>query len=436
MAVRLLKSSLLYSLRRLFRGFLVLPGLLAFGGVLLALGGVWLDRLAPTADIFQALDFMRIQAEGARTVLATIAGAMMTVISLVYSITLVVFTLAAGNIAPRLLETFADNRSNQVTLGLLGATFLYSLFVLYIVGQDEVPRLTVALAIVLAAVSFFAVLYFVNDVARRVMVDNEIGRTQRSLRAAIDSLLAAEPRADPEEQDTKPSGDGRPVLSAQSGYVIAVNGERLLDLATRHEGFIEVIACPGRFVIEGEPLARVYGAAFDDADATIREAVVLHDARSPSGDIRFTVHLNIEIALRALSPGINDAYTAISAIDHTSASLARLLQRGAPSSLMRDSDETARVWLDVISMKDILGAALHPLRRASAGNMLVTLRLVEAINRMARVCRARHAPLLQRHLRLIADDARREVKNRDDRQELAEAIRTARTTLARHWGND
>jgi len=431
-----LNTSILYTLRQAFRGFLVVPGMLALGGVLLVLGTLWLDRSPLAGAAIQALDVLRIDADGARAVLSTIAGAMMTVISLVYSITLVVFTLAAGNIGPRLLETFANNRANQLTLGLLGATFLYTLIALYAVGSDAVPRLTVALAIPLAAVSFFAVLYFVNDVARRVMIDNEIGRTQRSLRAAVDGLLAADRPEAPRERDAVPLGEGHLILSQESGYVIAVDGPRLVSLAVGYDGFIEVLACPGRFVIEGEPLARAFGAPPQETHDAIRQTLSLGDARSSAGDILFTVHLNVEIALRALSPGINDAYTAISAIDHTSASLARLLSQGAPSSLLLGADNIPRVWLDLISIRDIVGAALHPLRRAACGNMLVTLRLVEAIRRMGLVCQGHHAPLLHKHVRLIAEDARPQVTNQHDRQELAAVLHAARAVLARHRDKD
>ena len=138
--------------------------------------------------------FFNINEAGARAVLSTIAGAMITVISLVYSLTLIVFTLAASNIGPRVLETFTDNRINQTTVGFLGATFLFSLFVLYVVGDEEVPKLSVAIAILMVTISFFWVVYFVHDTARRILVDNEIARTQKSLRVSIERLLAEEPR--------------------------------------------------------------------------------------------------------------------------------------------------------------------------------------------------------------------------------------------------
>lgn len=430
------KSLSLLRLQRMVRGFLFVPAVLAICGLLLAGLAVSIDRSDLFDPVFEALPFLNISTSGARSVLGTIAGAMMTVISLVYSLTLVVFTLAAGNIGPRLLETFTDNRVNQSTIGLLGATFLYSLFVLYVVGENEVPRLSVAIAIALATTSFFWVVYFVHDTARRVMVDNEIARTQRSLRAAIDRLLADEPKEEPDDRDAIPDGEGTAVPAHSSGYVTAVQAEALLHHAVEQDGFVQVVARPGHFIIAGTPIAilRQVGGDEKELAGAVHRSILLADARSADGDILFNVHLNVEIALRALSPGINDSYTAISAVDQLSASLAIILQRGAPSSLICDEEDKPRVWLELIEVKEIVGTALHPLRRAASGNVMVVLRLAQAIGRMALVCRGDHATILRTHLRLIATDANIAVRNRDDRAEVAHELYKAHRNLKRADG--
>jgi uncharacterized membrane protein len=420
-------STLDVRLRRLVRGFFFLPGLLAGCGVVLAVATVAFDRTQLASDLFRDLPSLEISAVGARSVLGTIAGAMMTVLSLVYSLTLVVFTLAAGNIGPRLLETFTDNRINQTTIGLLGATFLHSLIVLYLLADGDVPRLAVAVAISLATMSFFWLVYFVHDTANRVMVDNEIARTQRSLRSAVARLLADEPREAPDDRKQLPDKPGKPVTSERSGYVTSIQQAPLLKAASECSGFIRVVASPGHFLIAGQPLAYVWG---EPDEKTVRSAVLIADARAPDGDIQFNIHLNVEIALRALSPGINDSYTAISALDQLSASLALILQRGVPSSLVCDDDGNPRVWIELLEVKDMVGTALHPLRRATRGNVMVCLRLVGAIGRMALVTRPEHVPILARHLALIAEDARAATPNSGDRRAVAQAIRRARRALA------
>ncbi|SDU03831.1 DUF2254 domain-containing protein [Stappia sp. ES.058] len=426
------KSSILLRLRRTVRGFLFVPAMLAMLGLVFAPVAVWVDRTDVFTPAFDLVPFLTISASGARAVLGTIAGATMTVISLVYSLTLVVFTLAAGNIGPRLLETFSDNRVNQSTIGLLGGTFLYSLIVLYVVGETEVPRIAVAIAIILATISFFWVVYFVHDTAQRVMVDSEIGRTQRSLRAAIERLLDDEPHEAASDREALPTTPGRAVLSEKSGYVTTVQTHLLQSAARAGDGFVRMVARPGVFVVAKTPIAYLH----DENDAikpqVVRDAVYLEDVRAPDGDIQFNVHLNVEIALRALSPGINDPYTAISALDHLSASLAMVLQRGAPTSLIRDKNGTPRVWLEILDVKEIVGTALHSLRRGARGNVMVLLHLIAAIGRMAVVVRDEHAGVLHQHLRLIASDAAHSIGNRDDRREIAQALRKARVQTPGH----
>ena len=416
------------------RGFLLLPALLAVGGMLLAMAAVWLDRTEMVAAFTREFTFFNINEAGARAVLSTIAGAMITVISLVYSLTLIVFTLAASNIGPRVLETFTDNRINQTTVGFLGATFLFSLFVLYVVGDDEVPKLSVAIAILMVTISFFWVVYFVHDTARRILVDNEIARTQKSLRVSIERLLAEEPREEESDADAIPDSDYETITAMEAGYITAIYPEKMIGAARKHDLFIRVVTPPGTFVVEGGPIAYVYNGGKDDVETAVRDCIVIGDARAPEGDIRFNIHLMVEIALRALSSGLNDAYTAISAIDHLSASLARILQRGAPTSLLCDDDDTPRVWLDLIEVHDIVGTALHPLRRAARGNMLVTLRLAHAIGRMCGVTRMEHAETLRFHLRLLAFDAKSSLDNPSDREELAEAIADAHRILVSNDG--
>jgi len=295
------------ALLKLIKGFLFIPVCIALLGAAAAFLTLYIDDASVLSGLFDALGYKTVSAEGARSVLSTIAGAMMSVISLVYSLTLVVFTLAAGNISPRLLETFASNRTTQIAIGILGATFLYSLLVLFTVEQDRDVRFSVLTSIALAAASFFFLVYFVNDVAGRVRVDAEIGRIQSALRASIDTLLASEPRERPNDREEIPDLPVCTVAANRSGYVTSIDSDRLISYAKGVEGFVEVLVPPGTFVIEGMPIAEVRSNEEKPDFTAVHAAFRLGKARAPEGDIQFSVHLLVEIALRALSPGINDS---------------------------------------------------------------------------------------------------------------------------------
>ncbi|WP_299815854.1 DUF2254 domain-containing protein [uncultured Roseibium sp.] len=417
------------ALIRLFKGFLFIPVCIALLGAVLALFALLVDDLGLLKGAFSAIKFEVIGADGARSVLSTIAGAMMSVISLVYSLTLVVFTLAAGNISPRLLETFASNRTTQITIGLLGATFLYALLVLFMIDGTRDVRFSVTISIALAAISFFWLVYFVNDVASRIRIDTEIGRIQASLRTSIDTLLSSEPREQPNDRELIPSLPVHPVPATESGYVTFIDSAKLMTLARDLDGFVEVLVPAGAFVIEGMPIAEVRTKVEEPDVKGLRLAFRIGKARAPEGDIQFSVHLMVEIALRALSPGINDAYTAISAVDHLSASLARILQRGAPSSLLQDDDDTPRLWMKLLPVRDILNAAVRPLRQSSMSNILVLDHLITALEKMARVCRPEHLPLLESQLLDIASDANLVIRSRPDRKQIADCLRSVRHTI-------
>ncbi|MEM9780267.1 MAG: DUF2254 domain-containing protein, partial [Pseudomonadota bacterium] len=317
-------------------------------------------------------------------------------------------------------------RVNQTTIGLLGATFLYALIVLYIVGDEEVPKLSVAIAIVLATVSLFWLIYFVNDVARSVKVDNEIARTQHALRTAIDYQMRAEPDEDRGSTTELPEEGGVTIFSPRAGYIRGIDVPALKEMAEQADGFVRMLVRPGDYVVEGGALGELYGGMTECEAEGITATILIGDTRAPEGDIRFHLHLAIEIALRALSPGINDSYTAISAIDHLSGSLAMILQRGAPPSLHCDDDGAPRVWVEIMEMRDIIGVVIHPLRRASRGNMMVSLRLIAAIGKIRAVAPDQHRATLDHHLLLLTADNNPLLKNPSDRSEMAEAVRVAR----------
>lgn len=417
------------AIHRLIKGFLFIPVCIALTGAGLAFLTLYVDDIELLAKVFESLRYNTLSVAGARSVLSTIAGAMMSVISLVYSLTLVVFTLAAGNIAPRLLETFANNRTTQITIGLLGATFLYALLVLFVVEDGREVRFSVGVSILLATTSFFWLVYFVNDVAGRIRVDAEIGRIEASLRRSIENLLADEPPESPSDRDEIPDWAPKSVPARRSGYVTAIDSRSLIALAQDSDAFIEVIVPPGAFVIEGMPIAEVRCAERDVDHDRLHDAFYFGKARASEGDIQFSVHLLVEISLRALSPGINDAYTAISAIDHLSASFAKILQRGAPSSLLCDTHEQPRVWLNLISVEDILYTAIGPLRQAARSNVLVLDHLINAVGKMGLVCRSEHRALLRKQIYDIARDASLDIRSPADRSQIASSLWEARKNV-------
>jgi uncharacterized membrane protein len=420
-------ANLDYLKDRLHRSFWLVPGTMTIAAIVVALGMLWLDATPLGAAISEWSAPYAVGADGARLVLSTIAGSMITVASLVFSMTLVALTLAASSIGARLLDSYIANRVNQVALGLFLATFVYSLIVLRAVTDDRsatfVPHLSVSLAMVLAILSFGWLIYFIHELAKSIQVDNVVARVARELRAALERL--PDPGPDTGEQadlhrEIRAGMPRWPVEAGGSGYIQALDADGLVALAREHDVLIEMRFRPGQFVIPTCELAWVAGRRETDPElaAKIRDHVILGPKRTATQDIEFSIKQLVEVAARALSPGVNDFYTAIACIDHLTAALAYALDRGLPSNLRHDEQGRLRLELRRLAFEDLADAAFDPIRQEASDNVAVSIRLLESLTMLAGGAPSAERDVLERHGRLISADALRETSNDQDRHDL------------------
>ncbi|VVT14704.1 DUF2254 domain-containing protein [Hoeflea sp. EC-HK425] len=384
-------------------GLLGVPGAIAVGLWLLAFPMIWVDTQFTV--IGDPLPFwLAISAETARALLTTIASAAITTLGMVYSIMLVVFTLAAGNIAPRLLQRFSRDRVNQITAGLLGGTFLYALTVLRASGPDLRPELSIAIAFLLAALSVLQVIHFVHSVSRSVTIDAEVAKISEQLERQVNSLLA---ETDNGNQDLDEDGLESVVQARQSGYVTMLDETALIKLACKHDTAIAVRVAPGDFVLAGQCLA-VAGFHQDNEEASkaLTSAITLQPYRGAIDDIRFSVRILLEIALRALSPGVNDSFTAVTCVDRVAAALAKPVSEGLRGDVRADEDGTSRLKVPGLSLEDLFNMTLHPLRQASRGNILMLDHLGVVLNSLYEIAGPDAKKLIAEHGRALLDTAR------------------------------
>jgi uncharacterized membrane protein len=317
---------LLNVLDTLRESFWFLPAVLTALAIGLALALLAVDRqladgLADSRWLYSG------GAEGARSLLSAVAGSIITVVALAFSITIVSLQLAAAQLGPRLLRNFVRDRGNQVVLGVLVATFVYCLVVLRTVrGRDGlaegtfVPHVAITGAVVLALVSVALLIYFIHHASKSIQADRVIFAVGRDLDRAIDDLLPE--LAGPDETSGENPGPSReepgaPVAAPGSGYVTSIDHAALLRLGRDQDLVLHLVRRPGDFVIEGETLARVVPAERRD-DALARAIVgdfVLAAERTLLQDLLFGVQQLVEIAVRALASGHADPTTALRCID-------------------------------------------------------------------------------------------------------------------------
>jgi uncharacterized membrane protein len=317
---------------------------------------------------------------------------MITVTALVFSITIVALSFASSQLGPRLLVSFMRDTGNQVVLGTFVATFLFCVLVLRTIQSDPptvfVPHLSVTVAVALSIASLGILVYFIDHVAVGIQADTVIAAVARDLEEAIDHLFpeklghgpAASGRSDadlPGDFDRQ----ARPVSATDSGYIRAVDTEELMRVAVEHDLLLRLLYRPGHFVVEGRAVALVWpGAHADEAVArSIARVFVLGDRRTLEQDVEFAVGQMVEVALRALSPGINDPFTALTCVDRLGAALCRLGERTIPSRYRHDERGVLRVVTGEVSFDGVVDAAFDQIRQAARTNVAVTLRLLEVI---------------------------------------------------------
>ncbi|MFP3944948.1 MAG: DUF2254 domain-containing protein [Alphaproteobacteria bacterium] len=368
--------------------FWFIPAALVLGAVALFMGTAAIDDAVDMRPLGRYGLPFAIDAQGARPLMATLAGSLITVASLVFSMTLVALTVAAGNIGARLLVRYMRNRTIQITLGLFLAGFVFALLALSLVGDGRpVPRLTVVMSMVIAITSFLWLAFAFHDLARTIQVDRALDRLSAALRRGIDGLR---------ETDAErgclyvPVEETVCITAGSSGYVKSVDRRRLLKQAQSNGLRIRVRVKPGVLVLKGEPLMDVYRnkppeELKEGVRQALRNAVILAGFRSDIDDPFFCLRLINEIALRALSPGVNDLYTAMACIDNMAEGIARLLERGVPGNLLFDSEGEAAVQLAPYDLEDFLDGAFEELRRAAAPHPSIVARLADRLGRLSRL---------------------------------------------------
>jgi uncharacterized membrane protein len=368
--------------------FWFVPGLMVVGAALLAGAALAVDASLAEAQLPDWL--FAGGADGARALLSTVAGSMVTVAGVGFSITIVALALASTQFGPRLLTLFMRDLTSQATLGMFAATFTFCVLLLRTIrGPDEggaefVPTFAITIAVTLTLLSVAALVWFFHHVAVTIQAPQLVATVARDLDRAIDNLYPGGlgrggPEPDPAEVPN-PASDAV-VVAASSGYVQVVDDAALLGLAQRHDLCVLLSVRPGLFVVKGNPIlvARPRQRIDDALAAQLRSTLIVGSVRTPEDDIEFSVRQLVEVALRALSPAINDPFTAMAAVDWLGAALARLATQEFPSRNRYDDNGRLRVVAAVSTFGGIAHTIFSRIRHYGGTSPVVLNRLLEAV---------------------------------------------------------
>ncbi|MEZ5668544.1 MAG: DUF2254 domain-containing protein [Alphaproteobacteria bacterium] len=378
-----LRAKLIAVWQALRASYWFIPSLMAAAAIVLSVAMVTVDDLLGDLWVFE-LDWMHVnEPEGARLLLSTIAGSMIGVAGVTFSITIAAVAFASGQFGPRILASFMRDRINQVTLGTFVATFLYCVLVLRTIdssaGSAGVPHLAALVGVGFAVASIGVLIQFIHHIADSLNSASAMSAIGSDLRGAIETLYPerigeAGDEAAPsalDGRDAKP--DGLPIAFARhavpipalgQGYVQALSAADLMATAVARDVVIRVVRRPGDFAADGRPIAYAWPPDRVDADAVraVQGCFALGRRRTPHQDVRLLVDQLVDMAGRALSPGINDPQTAIGCLQWLGVGLSEMARRRAPRAQRTDEAGTVRVVSYPLTFADFAEATLGRLR--------------------------------------------------------------------------
>ncbi len=377
-----------------------IPSILVLVAVALFAITYALDRAVDAGNLDLPLWVNSGSADAARTILTAIAAAIITVVGVVFSVTILALTLASTQFGPRMLRNFIRDRGTQATLGIFVATFVFSVLALGSVSNEVgrsafVPHISVTVALALTLLDLGVLIYFIHHVATSIQLTAVVYGIAGDLDRALHDLASEVARPHP-----APAGSPSPASSAEllrrldtegvelpapsSGYLQAIGHERLVRIAAANEAIVRMASRPGHFVVRGRPLAVVWPS---DAVPTIATAFQRAQAIGPhrtlQQDLQFAIDQLVEISLRALSPAVNDTFTALTCIDWLGDALCKLTAIGIPDGLHYDDQGRVRLVEVPLRYERAVDRAFDKIRQSARGMPAVGIRQLENLAKIA-----------------------------------------------------
>ncbi|WP_235451478.1 MULTISPECIES: DUF2254 domain-containing protein [unclassified Microcella] len=381
-----------YRLRRVLDSFWFVPGLGLLLALVVAEALVAVEPVLPVAidEILPA-----VGPDGSRGLLSAIATSMLAAAATTFSITIAVLTLTSSAYGPRLVRSLMADRGNQVVLALLVSTSLFAMLVVRHVraGADSefVPHLAVNVAIVLAVASIVALVYFIHHISASIQISRLASGVRAQLVALLDDLYperGAAGRA-PAAQWATIEG-GAEVRARASGYVASIDHAHLVSKACAAGARVELRVRPGTLVCAGDPIARVSSSTAPSTGpqeaarlkTAVLAAISIDDERTPVQDAEHLVRQLVDVAARALSPGVNDPITALTAIDALTIALASAAGRPDPSRVLLDDAGAPRLLVAPRELSALAVDAVDIIRQYVGDQPLVAHRLLDLLERL------------------------------------------------------
>ncbi len=355
-----MKSALQNFLSEMRASYWYIPLMMLFLTVLLATLTLQLDEIRPVEWLGQISWLVGHNPDGARSFLSTIATAMITIVSVTFSMTLLAVSFAGSQIGPRLTSNFMRDKSNQVALGTFIATFLYCLLIMRAIVKNNatdmvalntpfVPQISLFIALLMAIGSLMMLIYFIHHIPESMNMSNVVAQVGETLFKQVDKRFPVNVGEGAEDSKFNISHDYHTHVTSipahQHGYIRILDANSLIELAEQQNCILQLEANIGNFITENCPLLTVYSKkpVTDKFVKQCQKAYAVGHQRNQEQDLEFLINELIEIIARALSPGVNDPYTAMNAMDWLCLFLQKTANTKTPSRARLDSEKHVRL---------------------------------------------------------------------------------------------
>ncbi len=422
------------------------PGLMIAGSIILALLLIDAQSLVDREMLLKYPRLFGLGADGSRGMLTAIASSMLTVAALAFSLTLAALAQASAQYSPRILRNFMRDRINQFVLGYFVSVFAYCLIVLRTIrGADEltfVPSLAVMGGLVLAIGGIVVLIYFIHHIATSLQVSHIIGGIVDETREAVETLFPKEmgkPAEKPEKTEAqiiKTYKNWCKIPAQASGYIQYVDTDQLTEWARENGFIVKMERGIGQFVGKRSALVSLTDDArnfeekiTDETETEINNLFSINRYRTIEQDIGFGIRQIVDIALKALSPGINDTTTAVTCIDFLGVIVGEIAGKQLPEPV-RIKDGKIRVLVKADDFRQYVETAFDQIRINGKANQAIFERLIEALNFVGgNAINEERRQVVREQIELIKEFAEQSLQTKYEKQKVQEAIAEAEKVL-------
>jgi uncharacterized membrane protein len=417
--------------------FWFLPLIIIFISILISIPSLRLDENLKDYPLLSYYSLWKGGAEGAQQILSSIAGALITLMSIVFSVVTIPLSLAASQYGSRLIRRFMQDPGTQLVLGFLTANTIFCILVLRAIKTEPepfIPSFSITLSLLFTIISLGLLIYFIHHVALEIQSPEIISRVSRNLIEVIKRPLPGQIVSEEEERTYSEqakamtdSGAKHPIFASMTGYIQTIDYDSLLDLAEQHQCIFEIPHRSSNFIKKHSPLLFIYQDQLLDTDMEkkIKKAFILGEERIQTQDIEYSLDELVTIAVRAMTEDVRDTFTANFCIDYLGDALCRLCQKEIPSRYYRDKKGHLRLIIKQITFHGLVDSAFNQIRQFGKDTPSIIIHLLETIASIIPFTKTdRQREILKKHALMIkrVGDQFPEPEDRKDMEERFDLI--------------